>query len=57
MGDLSPKPGIEPATLALEGEALTTGPPRKSANWDLLMRSSTKLDTFQSRCGLVNYVL
>ena len=57
MGDLSPQPGIEPATLALEGEALTTGPPGKSANWNLFMRSSTKLDTFQSRCDLVNYVL
>ena len=28
--DLSSQPGIEPATLALEGEVLTTGPAGKS---------------------------
>ena len=26
---LAPRPGIEPAPLALEGEVLTTGPPGK----------------------------
>ena len=29
-GILVPSPGIEPAPPALEGEALTTGPPAKS---------------------------
>ena len=29
-GILAPRPGIEPAPPALEGEVLTTGPPRKS---------------------------
>ena len=29
-GILAPQPGIEPAPPALEGEVLTTGPPRKS---------------------------
>ena len=29
-GILAPQPGIEPATPALEGEVLTTGPPGKS---------------------------
>ena len=29
-GILAPKPGIESAPLALEGEVLTTGPPEKS---------------------------
>ena len=29
-GILAPQPGIEPATLALEDEVLTTGPPGKS---------------------------
>ena len=32
MGDLSLQPGIEPATLAWEGEALTTGPSGRSAS-------------------------
>ena len=27
---LFPRPGIEPMPLVLEGEVLTTGPPRKS---------------------------
>ena len=30
MKILAPLPGFEPATLALEGEVLTIGPPRKS---------------------------
>ena len=29
-GILAPRPGIEPAPPALEGEVLTTGPPGKS---------------------------
>ena len=29
-GILAPRPGIEPASPALEGEVLTTGPPGKS---------------------------
>ena len=29
-GILAPRPGIEPAPLALEGEVLTAGPPGKS---------------------------
>ena len=29
-GILAPPPGTEPAPLALKGEVLTTGPPRKS---------------------------
>ena len=29
-GILAPRPGIEPAALAMEGEVLTTGPPGKS---------------------------
>ena len=32
-GILAPWPGIEPSTPALEGEALTTGPPPKSRTW------------------------
>ena len=28
---LAPRVGIEPATPAMEGEVLTTGPPRKSS--------------------------
>ena len=31
-GILAPRPGMEPAPPALEGEALTTGPPGKSLN-------------------------
>ena len=31
-GILVPQPGIEPASLALSGEFLTTGPPGKSHN-------------------------
>ena len=30
VGILAPQPGIEPITLALEGEVLTTGPPGMS---------------------------
>ena len=29
-GILAPQPGIKPASSALEGEVLTTGPPGKS---------------------------
>ena len=29
-GSLAPQPGIEPASPALEGKVLTTGPPGKS---------------------------
>ena len=32
-GILAPRPGIEPAVAALEGEVLKTGPPGKSLNF------------------------
>ena len=32
---LAPRPGTEPASPALEGEILTTGPPGKSLQWTL----------------------
>ena len=32
-GILAPRPGIEPAPPALEGEVLTTGPPGKSPHF------------------------
>ena len=32
-GILVPRPGIEPASPALEGRFLTTGPPGKSQEW------------------------
>ena len=32
---LAPGPGIEPATPALEGKVLTTGPPGKSRKYSL----------------------
>ena len=35
-GILAPQPGIEPAPPALEGEVLTTGPPRKSPQYLLI---------------------
>ena len=31
-GVLAPRPGVEPAQPALEGEILTTGPPGKSSH-------------------------
>ena len=34
-GILAPRPGIQPAPPALEGEVLTTGPPGKSLEWVL----------------------
>ena len=34
-GILVPQPGIEPASLALQGEFLTTGPPGKFIDWSL----------------------
>ena len=34
-GILAPRPGIEPAPTALEGEVLTTGPPGKSLEYNL----------------------
>ena len=35
-GVLAPRPGIEPAPAALEGEVLTTGPPGKSPSFNFL---------------------
>ena len=40
-GILAPRPGIEPAPLALEGEVLTTGLPRKSQNTSAFLRAKT----------------
>ena len=37
-GILAPRPGIEPAPPALEGEVLTTGPPGKSPKIQLWTR-------------------
>ena len=36
---LVPQPGIEPESLALEGEILTTGPPGKSPEKDVFSSS------------------
>ena len=33
---LAPRPGIEPAPPALEGEVITTGPPGKSLHFSFL---------------------
>ena len=40
-GILAPRPGIEPAPPALEGEVLTTGPPGKSRLLSILNRKNT----------------
>ena len=44
-GILAPRPGIEPASPALEGEVLTTGPPGKSLSSILLNNSRIKEET------------
>ena len=43
-GILAPRPGIEPAPPALEGEVLTTGPPGKSADSVLSISRFTSTD-------------
>ena len=49
-GILVPRPGIEPASSALEGGFLTTGPPGKSLQYRLLMlESCSMLNSGQSK--------
>ena len=56
MGVIAPQPGIEPAPPALEGEVLTTGPPGKSANpeivlfWDLRSVILNLCSSLEVRC-------
>ena len=49
-GILAPRPGIEPASPALEGRLLTTGPPGKSRDF---LKKSKKRDILKIFKGII----
>ena len=56
MWVLAPRPGIEPAPLALEAEVLTTGPPGRSSIKPFLNQKRT-LNFINCLHGSVSHIL
>ena len=50
-GILAPQPGIEPATPALEGDVLTTGPPGKSRDYLLIKKKNQTSGKKEKTCA------